>query len=114
ARRRDRPDVRAQASLASVEAAIGMRNQARARIAEVVGGSYMDHHVAYSLGAALAQLGDLNESLTWLQRAADTGFPCYPWFERETLLTPMRREPGFVRLLDRLRDAQAEAGRRTQ
>ena len=72
------PDVRAQAALASVEAAVGMRKEARARIAEVLRSSDMDHHVAYSLGAALAQPGDAKASLPWLERAADTGFPCYP------------------------------------
>ena len=72
----------------------------------------MDHHVAYSLGAAVAQLGDTDESLKWLEQAADTGFPCYPWFERDPLLDPMRRQPGFVRLIARLRDAHEQARRR--
>ena len=109
-----RPDVRAQASLASIEAALGMRREARARIAEVLRSSDMDHHVAYSLGAAVAQLGDTDESLKWLEQAADTGFPCYPWFERDPLLDPMRRQPGFVRLIARLRDAHEQARRRAQ
>jgi tetratricopeptide (TPR) repeat protein len=108
------PDTRAQASLASVEAAIGMRKEARARIARIVSGSDMDHHVAYSLGAALSQLGEPKASLTWLEQAADTGFPCYPWFERDTLLDPMRRQPGFVRLLDRLRAAHDQMRRSTR
>jgi len=81
-------DARAQASLASVEAAVGMKKEARACVTEILGGSYMDHHVAYSLGAALAGLGDTDGSLKWLEQAADIGFPCYPWFERDTLLSP--------------------------
>ncbi len=106
--RRGRPDARAQASLASIEAATGMRREARARVAAVVRGPDLDHHVAYSLGAALAQLGDPAASLTWLERAADTGFPCYPWFERDSLLDPVRDTPRFTRLMERLR---AEQGR---
>ena len=51
----------------------------------------MDHHVAYSLGAAWAQLGDVRASVRWLQQAADTGFPCYPWLLHDTLLDPVRR-----------------------
>ncbi|HKH71131.1 MAG TPA: winged helix-turn-helix domain-containing protein, partial [Vicinamibacterales bacterium] len=90
-RRGDRPDTRAQASLASIEAAIGMHNEARSRVVEIMRGSELDHHVAYSVGAALAQLGDVDASLRWLQRAADTGFPCYPWFERDPLLDPLRK-----------------------
>ena len=112
--RRGRPDVRAQASLASIEAALGMREEARARVNGILRGSGLDHHVAYSVGAALAQLGDVNASLDWLERAADTGFPCYPWFERDSLLDPMRRHPGFVRLLGRLRDGHERARRRAQ
>jgi DNA-binding winged helix-turn-helix (wHTH) protein/TolB-like protein len=112
ATRSGRPDVRSQASLASIEAATGLAADARARLAAILRGPYMDHHVAYSVGAAFAQLGDVNESLTWLDRAAETGFPCYPWFERDTLLTPIRQEAGFVRLLARLREAHERTRRR--
>ena len=106
------PDARAQASLASVEAALGMENEARARIEAIEHGPDMDHHIAYSLGAAMAQLRDTSASLLWLERAADTGFPCYPWFEKDPLLDPMRSDPGFVRLLERVRAANARAARR--
>jgi len=111
-RRGETLDARAQASLASIEAALGMHEQARERIAAIERGPDMDHHIAYSLGAAMAQLGDASASLTWLERAATTGFPCYPWFEKDPVLDPIRRDPGFIRLLERLRIAHAEASRR--
>jgi DNA-binding winged helix-turn-helix (wHTH) protein/TolB-like protein len=98
------PDARAQAALASIEAAAGMREQSRARAAAVARGPDMDHHVGYSLGATFAQLGQLDESIVWLQRAADTGLPCYPCFERDSLLAPLRHHPGFLRLMAALRD----------
>ena len=107
-RRGEVPDVRAQASLASIEAASGMHDEAKGRIVEIIRGSDLDHHVAYSIGAALAQLGDVSASLQWLKRAADTGFPCYPWFERDRLLDPVRKEPQFVELLGRLRTAHEQ------
>ena len=110
--RGDRPDIRAQASLASVEAALGLHTGARARIAAIVGAPDMDHHVAYSLGAAFAQLGDSKASLQWLERAATTGFPCAPWFERDPLLNPVRQDPAFVALLTRVREMQDQARRR--
>lgn len=100
-------DVRAQASLASIEAAAGLRQQARERVTAITRGPYMDHHVAYSLAAALAQLGEADASLTWLQQAADTGFPCYPWFERDPLLTPIRTDARFTRLLTALRTSSS-------
>ena len=111
-RRGATPDARAQASLTSIEAALGMHNEARERIAAIEHGTDMDHHIAYSLGAALAQLGDATGSLTWLERAADTGFPCYTWFKKDPLLDPIRRDPGFVRLMERLRAGHVEARRR--
>jgi len=109
--RRGSPDVRAQASLASLEAATGMRQEARARLAAVLRGPEMDHHIAYSAGAAFAQLGDSDASLKWLEQAAKTGFPCYPWFERDSLLDPVRSHPRFVRLIGHLREAHQQARR---
>jgi DNA-binding winged helix-turn-helix (wHTH) protein/TolB-like protein len=108
ATRGGRRDVRAQASLASLEAAGGLRTEARARATAIAAGSYMDHHVAYSLGATFAQLGDTAATVEWLQRAVDTGFPCFPWFERDPLLDPMRRDTAFVRFFDRLRAAHEQ------
>jgi len=109
------PDVRSQAALAGVEAAAGDHAAARARVLAIEGGPYMDHHVAYSLGAAWAQLGDVRASVKWLQQAADTGFPCYPWLMQDRLLDPVRSAPEFTALLDRLgqRHAQDVARYRT-
>ncbi len=109
--RADRPDIRAQASLASIEAASGKREEAQARIAEIRRVSDLDHHVTYSLGAAYSQLGQPEESIGWLERAADEGFPCYPWFERDPLLDPIRKDPRFTRLLARLQAAHREMER---
>jgi tetratricopeptide (TPR) repeat protein len=100
-----KPDVRGQAMLASIEAATGLKEQARARVTRIVNAPDLDHHVAYSIGAAFAQLGRVDDSLAWLQRAADTGFPCVRWFEHDPLLEPVRTEPAFGRLLDRMRAA---------
>jgi hypothetical protein len=72
----------------------------------------MDHHVAYSLGVAYAQLGRFEDARQWLQRSVDGGFPCYPWFESDTLLATFRRDPGSQEFLRRLRVRWEEAGRR--
>jgi serine/threonine-protein kinase len=111
-----RPDVRSQASLAGVEAAAGARDAARARAIAIEQGPYMDHHVAYSLGAAWAQLGDAAAAATWLQRAADTGLPCFPWVQRDPMLDPVRQSAEFVRLIEGLRQRheQDAARYRTQ
>ena len=98
-----RPDVRSQAALAGVEAAAGDKAAARARIVAIERGPYMDHHVAASLAAAWAQLGDPQASVTWMERAAASGFACYPWFARDPLLDPVRNDPAVIQLLERLR-----------
>lgn len=93
---------RSQAALASVTAAEDP-DQARRILDAVLKSGYVDHHVAYSVGAAYAQLGQQHESLEWLERAATSGFGCWPWFARDPLLEPMRKEPAFSQLLERLR-----------
>jgi len=70
--------TRARATLASFLAARGERSEAESLVGEVTAGSYTDHHVAYSLSAAYAQLGHAEEAVRWLRRAAETGFPCHP------------------------------------
>lgn len=95
--------ARAGAVMAGILAAEGDRAGARVYIDRVIKAEYRDHHVAYSLGAAYAQLGDVNESHRWLHTAADTGFPCLPWFERDPLLEPLRRLPGYSPLLEYVR-----------
>jgi serine/threonine-protein kinase len=98
-----RIDQRSQASLAGVLAANGKRDDAAAAIRGVLDSGYMDHHVAYGLGVASAQLGRPSDAVRWLQSAADTGFPCYPWVARDPLLDPVRRDPAFQAFLAGLR-----------
>jgi Tfp pilus assembly protein PilF len=97
------PDIRSQASLAGVLAADGRRTDAERTMRDVLDTGYMDHHVAYALGAAEAQLGHPDEAVKWLRTAAETGFPCYQWAERDTLLNPIRSDGRFQSFLAALR-----------
>jgi len=36
-------------------------------------------------------------------RGVETGFACYPWFERDPMLEPLRRDPGSRALFDELK-----------
>ena len=98
-----RTQRRAQATLASFLAKRGEAAEANKLIDAIVAGSYRDHHVAYSLGAAYAQLDRPDEALRWLAESRDTGFPCYPWFDRDPLLSKLKGRPAFEDLLDDLR-----------
>jgi TolB-like protein len=100
-----RTQRRTQATLASFLAARGQAAEAKQLINGVIAGSYMDHHVAYSLGAAFAQLDMPDEALRWLTKSRKEGFPCYPWFERDPLLFKLKGLPAFRVFLDDLRQA---------
>jgi eukaryotic-like serine/threonine-protein kinase len=93
------PQPRAQAALASILAARGDRKRASALIRKLEADADLDHHVAYSLGATHAQLGDSEEAFKWLERAGATGFPCVPWFERDPLLAPLRNDTRYPKLI---------------
>jgi hypothetical protein len=62
----------------------------------------MDHHVHYSVGVTYAQLGDQAKARLWLGRAIGSGFPCYPWFQRDPLLQPMQADSEFQRMMQDL------------
>jgi hypothetical protein len=55
------------------------------------------------LGTAYAQLGDPTTALRWLSQAAATGFACYPWYQRDPLLDPIRADSGFAAFMGELR-----------
>jgi tetratricopeptide (TPR) repeat protein len=99
--------ARAGAALAGVLAAEHASRAARDHIDRVVALGYRDHHVAYGLGVAYAQLGDTDDAYRWLRIAADTGFACLPFFERDPLLEPLRVHPGFPELLAYVRARRA-------
>jgi eukaryotic-like serine/threonine-protein kinase len=95
---------RAQASLASLLAARHEPQPATRLLSRVTSGTYMDHHVAYSIAVAYAQLGEFAEARRWLAQAAETGFPCYPWFQQDSLLKPLREDPGSLAFFNQMRD----------
>jgi hypothetical protein len=86
--------------LASFLAAREADGEAKKLIKAILdGGREGGHHLAYSLGAAFAQLGEFAEARRWLADAARTGFPCYPWYARDALLDPLRSDPEFQRFM---------------
>jgi hypothetical protein len=114
---------RARATLAALLAHLGKRDEAEKLVLEVGGGAvprvadanarttYLDHHVAYGLATAWAQLGHPDRALAWLENATETGFPCYPWFARDTLLDPVRKDPAVKSFLDAMQTAHAKVMR---
>ena len=62
------------------------------------------HHNEYWIGCAYAQMGDEKEAIAWVEKADRDGFPCYPLFQNDTYLDPLRHNPQFQALLLRMRD----------
>jgi tetratricopeptide (TPR) repeat protein len=53
------------------------------------------HHTAYFIASAYARMNNADLAVKWLKEAADTGFPCYPLFERDSNLDLIRKDPAF-------------------
>ena len=60
------------------------------------------HHAYYAVGAAHARLGNRDEALRWLEKAAAEGYPSWPKFARDSDLAPLAGDPRFAALLARL------------
>jgi len=103
--------TRATAILASIVAARGDRAGAEALTRELEARPAVDHHAAYSIGVAYAQIGETEKAIAWLRRAAGTGLPCYALYAGDPLLAPLQKVPGFQRFLADLQ-TQAETARR--
>ncbi len=67
-------------------------------------GSSHFHHAEYNFATAYALLGRKKEALSWLERTADDGMPCYPLFEKDPFLDKLRGDPEFQAFLLRMKD----------
>jgi TolB-like protein len=61
------------------------------------------HHVANFVADIYAQLNKPEQAVAWLEETAATGFPCYPFFERDHGLDPIRQDPRFVAFMQKLK-----------
>lgn len=103
---------RAKAALASFYAASGRKKEAQESIASVISTNYVDHHVAYSLGTAFAQLDQKEKALDWLGRAVDSGFACYNMYANDPLLKPLQTDAKFQQFLENQEAAMQSARNR--
>jgi TolB-like protein/DNA-binding winged helix-turn-helix (wHTH) protein/Tfp pilus assembly protein PilF len=99
----------ARATLAAIRAARGATAEARALAEQAASEPELIHHAAYGLGTAYAQLGEPATAVRWLARAAATGFSCYPWYERDPLLDPIRTDERFAGFMRDLHGSWADA-----
>ena len=70
------------------------------------------HHTHYQIACIHAVLGDKQSAMHWLERAVETGFPCWPFFLRDPSLDNLRGLPEFEDLVASLRsEFPSSAGR---
>ena len=68
------------------------------------------HHAECYIASARALMGEKDAAIDGIMRAADDGFPCYPWFERDPCLESLRDDPRFRQLIEDLRTRWAVSG----
>jgi TolB-like protein/DNA-binding SARP family transcriptional activator len=61
------------------------------------------HHSAYNIASAYAILGRAGPAVVWLRRAADEGWPCYPYFANDPDLDPIRQDQGYLTFMEELK-----------
>ncbi|MCA1734493.1 MAG: hypothetical protein LC732_12960, partial [Acidobacteria bacterium] len=69
------------------------------------------HHVQHTIAETYARLGETALALEWLDRAARTGFPSLPTFDRDPDLAGIRDTPGYRQLAERLETEREELRR---
>jgi TolB-like protein/Tfp pilus assembly protein PilF/predicted Ser/Thr protein kinase len=57
------------------------------------------HHTYYYIACIHAVLGEVDKAMAWLERTADTGFPCWAFFRIDRHLHNLHQEPAFIRLV---------------
>jgi len=62
------------------------------------------HHSAYNIGCVYALMNQPEEAVRWLRSSADTGFPCYPAFQKDPTLANIRSDSQFQKFLEEQRD----------
>ncbi len=61
------------------------------------------HHTAYNVASAYALLGRPGPAVMWLREAAETGWPCYPYFARDPNLEKLHSDPVYVAFMQTLK-----------
>jgi non-specific serine/threonine protein kinase len=77
----------------------------RAATPELLQISECDPHYSWNLAQCYALVDDSASSIAWIEKAMSKGFINYPMISRwDPLLAPIRRDPQFDELVDRLRE----------
>jgi TolB-like protein len=67
------------------------------------GYSPLYHHFAHNAACIYALSGDSATAVQWLQKMVDNGLPDYPLVLSDPHLASIRRDPGYIALMDKLK-----------
>ena len=82
---------------------VGKHDEARAQLTEKARGlAKADHDMAYWMASANAQLDEIDEAFYWMERAIKLGNENKPWYENDKCLAPLRQDPRFAELLNKI------------
>lgn len=61
------------------------------------------HHATFNIAVVYALEGKSADAVRWLQTTADSGYPCYPRFEKDTYFDRIRQTPEFVQFMSKMK-----------
>ncbi len=73
--------------------------------------TFPDPEGQYYLGRSLVRLGAMDRALEFLARTESNGFFCFPAFERDPWLDPLRCDPRFLEIVRRVEARTRDAAR---
>lgn len=94
------------AAYAVLYAATGRKKEAEEKIKFAIENNKSEshfHHAEHLIASAYALLGNANSAVTWLQRTADHGMPCYPLFKNDPNLRSLRNDAAYISLMEKLK-----------
>ena len=87
----------------------GRHSEAEAIIRSIAGqkGFGHFHHTAYYIACAYAHMGNKTAAFEWIREAADSGFACYPLFDRDPNFDSLRSDPRWQKMISEFRQTWA-------
>jgi len=81
----------------------GLIEQARAQLTEKAQNiAKADHDIAYWMAMAKSQIGEIDESIKWIEKAVKLGYENIHWFMNDSMLEPVRKDPRFQEIIKKI------------
>ena len=62
-----------------------------------------DSYIIYGIACNYSRLGEIDEAIYYLEKASRNGFAHWEWVENDTDLDPIRDDPRFEAIIDRMK-----------